>query len=105
MENNQKNALTYLLGGLGVVTVLGGVFNLYPIIYGLLGALILWITSSAIGKSWIAILCSVGIIVLLAGIFNLYTFAYGLLGAATIWIIAGSLKRYLGEDIIENHQH
>jgi hypothetical protein len=101
MENNQKNALTYLLGGLGIVTVLGSIFSLYPITYGLLGALILWTASGALRRSWTAILGSTGLIVLLAGVFGLYTFAYGLLGAALIWVIAGSLKQYRGEGMAE----
>lgn len=101
MENNQKNALTYLLGGLGIVTILGSVFSLYPTLYGLLGAFILWTASGAIRRSWTSILGSTGLIVLLAGIFGLYAFAYGLLGAILIWVIAGSLKKYRGEGMTE----
>ena len=52
MEKNQTNALAYLSGGLGLVILLGGVFNLYPALYGLLGALILGVTSGAIKRSW-----------------------------------------------------
>ncbi len=100
MENNQKNALTYLLGGLGIVALLGSVFSLYPILYGLLGAFILWTASGALRRSWTAILGSTGLIVLLGGVFGLYTFAYGLLGAVVIWVVAGSLKQYLGEDMV-----
>lgn len=97
MEKNQKNALTYLSGGLGLVVLLGGVFSLYPILYGLLGAFILGVTSGAIKRSWTAILGTTGLIILLAGILGQYTFVYGLLGAVLIWVISGSLKRYLGE--------
>lgn len=97
MEENQKNGLAYLAGGLGLVVLLGGVFNLYPVLYGLLGALILGVTSGTIKKSWTGILCTTGIVILLAGIFGLYTFVYGLLGAILVWVVSGSLKRYLGE--------
>jgi hypothetical protein len=98
MEKNQTNALAYLSGGLGLVILLGGVFNLYPALYGLLGALILGVTSGAIKRSWSAILGTIGLIVLLSGIFGIYSFVYGLLGAILIWVIVGSLKRYRGED-------
>jgi ABC-type uncharacterized transport system permease subunit len=77
---------------------LGGIFGLYPVLYGLLGTLILGIISGAIKRSWTAILGSTGLIVLLAGIFGLYPFTYALLGAVLIWVIGGSLKIYLGED-------
>lgn len=98
MEENQKNALAYLSGGLGVVVLLGCVFGLYSVSYGLLGALILGITSGGIKRSWPAILGSTGLIVLLAGIFGLYPFIYALMGAVLIWVIGGSLKIYRGED-------
>ncbi len=98
MEENQKNALAYLSGGLGLVVLLGGIFSLYPVLYGLVGALILGIISGAIKRSITAILGTTGIIVLLAGIFGLYTFVYGLLGAVLIWVIAGTLKKYEGEN-------
>jgi len=97
MEENQKNALAYLAGGLGVVTVLGGILNLYPFLYGLLGALVFVGISGAIKRSWTATLGCIGLIVLVAGIFGPYSFTYALLGAVLIWVISGSLKRYLGE--------
>ncbi|MGZ7117549.1 MAG: hypothetical protein ACXVHS_08890 [Methanobacterium sp.] len=97
MEKNQKNALAYLSGGLGIVAVLGGIFNLYPFLYGLLGALVLVVISGAIKRSWTATLGCIGLIVLVAGIFGVYTFVYGVFGAVLIWVVSGSLKRYLGE--------
>jgi hypothetical protein len=97
MEENQKNALAYLSGGLGVVAVLGGIFNLYPFLYGLLGALVLVVISGAIKRTWTATLGCIGLIVLVAGIFGPYSFTYALLGAVLIWVVSGSLKRYLGE--------
>jgi hypothetical protein len=98
MENNEKNALAYLTGGIGLVILIGGVFNLYPILYGLLGALILGVTSGVIKRSWTSILGTIGFVFLLSGIFGLYTFVYGLLGAVLVWVIAGSIQKYLGEN-------
>ena len=98
MEENKINALAYLSGGLGIVSLLGGIIGLYPIVYGLLGALILGVVSGAIKRSWTAILGTTGIIVLLTGIFGLYPFTYALLGAVSIWVISGTLKKYLGEN-------
>ena len=102
MEENQKNAMAYLSGGLGIVVLLGGVFGLYPVLYGLLGALILGVTSGAIKRSWTAILGTTGLIVLLAGIFGLYPFTYALLAAVTIWVISGTLKKYNGDNNCSN---
>ncbi len=98
MEENKINALAYLSGGLGIVSLSGGTTGLYPIIYGLLGALILGVVSGIIKKSWTAILCTTGIIVLLTGIFGLYPFTYALLVAVLIWVISGTLKKYLNEN-------
>jgi hypothetical protein len=98
MEENKINALAYLTGGLGIVSVLGGLFGLYPIIYGLIGALILGITSGVVKKSRTSILVTTGIIVLLAGIFGIYPFGYSLIAAVLIWVVSGSLKIYLGEN-------
>lgn len=97
MEENQKNALAYLSGGLGVLVVLGGIFNLYPIAYGLLSALVLVVMAGAMKRSWTGSLGCIGLIVLIAGIFGIYSFTYALLGAVFIWVISGSLKIYLGE--------
>jgi hypothetical protein len=102
MEENKINALAYLSGGLGIVSLLGGIFGLYPIIYGLIGALILGVLSGAIKKSLTAILGTTGIIVILTGIFGIYPFVYALLAAVLIWIISGSLKIYLGENNQKN---
>lgn len=102
MEENKINALAYLLGGLGIVSLLGGVFGLYPFIYGLIGALILGVLSGVMKKSWTSILGTTGIIVLLAGISGIYPFVYALLAAVLIWILTGSLKIYLGENNRKN---
>jgi len=97
MEENQKNALAYLSGGLGIVILLGCVFNLYPVLYGLIGALILGVIAGAIKRSWTAILGTIGLIILFAGILGIYKFMYGLFGAILIWVIAGTLEKYQGK--------
>ena len=98
MEENKTNALAYLTGGLGVLFLLGGIFGVYPIIYGLLGALIFGIISGAILRSWIAILGTFGFIFLFAGIFGVFPFGYSILAAVLIWVVSGTLKVYLGLD-------
>jgi hypothetical protein len=102
MEENKINALAYLSGGLGIVSLLGGIFGLYPFIYGLIGALISGVLSGVVKKSWTAILGTTGIIILLAGISGIYPFVYALLAAVLIWVISGSLKIYLGENNQKN---
>lgn len=98
MEENKINALAYLTGGLGIVSIIGGLFGLYPILYGLIGALVLGILSGVVKKSRTSILGTIGIIVLLAGIFGIYPFGYSLVAAVLIWVVSGSLKIYLGEN-------
>jgi hypothetical protein len=105
MEENKINALAYLSCGLGIVSLLGGIFGLYPFIYRLIGALILGVLSGLIKKSWTAILGTTGIIVLLAGISGIYPFVYALLAAVLIWVLSGSLKIYLGENNQKNSTH
>ena len=39
--------LIYVLGFVGLIVLLGGVFNLYTFKYGLFGAIIIWFISGA----------------------------------------------------------
>jgi hypothetical protein len=94
MEERLQNTITYLLGGLGLIVILGSVFGLYPSLYGIVGALILWICAGAIRKSLTAILGSIGLIVLFAGVFGYYPLVYGVFGAILIWIISGTIHEY-----------
>jgi hypothetical protein len=48
MKKNQKNALVYLSGGIGVVVLLGGIFGIYDFRYGLIGFILLIIIANAI---------------------------------------------------------
>ncbi len=50
MEDKQIDFIMYIVGVLGLVVLLGGVFNLYPIHYGLFGAIILWIIAGGVRK-------------------------------------------------------
>lgn len=43
MEQNQTNFILYILGVVGLVILLLGAFNFYPVKYGVVGALIVWI--------------------------------------------------------------
>ena len=43
MDDNQVNFILYIMGVLGLVVLLLGVFDFYPIKYGVLGAIIIWI--------------------------------------------------------------
>lgn len=105
MEENEINAVAYLSGGLGIVSLLGGIFGLYPFIYGLLGALLLGVLSGAIKKSWTSVFGTIGIVVLLAGISGIYPFVYALLAAVLIWVLSGSLKIYLGQNNRNSTNH
>ncbi|MCC7558609.1 MAG: hypothetical protein KO217_07975 [Methanobacteriaceae archaeon] len=48
MRENQRNALLSLIGGIGLLVLLGGLFGLYPFNYGLLGAFVFWIVAGVL---------------------------------------------------------
>lgn len=68
-----------MLGGLGLLVLLGGIFEFYNLLYGLAAAFVLWIMGGAIGKPVMAVIGSVGFIFLMVGTFH-YSLAYVLLG-------------------------
>lgn len=43
MDNRQANFVLYILGVVGLLVLLGGIFGLYEFKYGLFGAIIIWI--------------------------------------------------------------
>jgi hypothetical protein len=92
-SGNGKNALIYLLGGVGLIILLGSVFRLYNVSYGLIAAFLLWIIGGAIGKPVIGVIGSIGLIFLMVGTFH-YSLAYVLLGTIAIWVTAGTFGRY-----------
>jgi uncharacterized membrane protein len=47
MDNNQKNFVLYIIGALGLIIFLGGIFGLYDWKYGLVIAIIIWIIAGA----------------------------------------------------------
>ncbi len=47
MDNNQKNFVLYIIGVLGLIVLLGGVFGFYDWKYGLVIAIIIWIIAGA----------------------------------------------------------
>jgi len=47
MDNNQKNFVLYIIGAVGLIIFLGGIFGLYDWKYGLVIAIVLWIIAGA----------------------------------------------------------
>ncbi|MFA0834925.1 MAG: hypothetical protein ACC609_13090 [Methanobacterium formicicum] len=47
MEDNQKNFVLYILGVVGLLILLGGVFGLYDWKYGVVIAVVIWIIGGA----------------------------------------------------------
>ncbi|MGZ7096791.1 MAG: hypothetical protein ACXVH2_07875 [Methanobacterium sp.] len=47
MDNNQTNFILYILGVIGLIVFLGGIFGLYDWKYGLFGAIIIWVIAGA----------------------------------------------------------
>ncbi len=103
LSRNEKTIVS-LLGALGVIALLGGIFlNIYPFNIGLVVGISLWILAGAVKimhggrKAIISIMGMVGLIVLLIPIFtDLYEFNYGLFIALVIWILSGVVATYLG---------
>jgi len=51
MKNNQKEALAWLLGAIGLLVLLGGIFtHLYEFTYGLIAAIAIWILAGFIRR-------------------------------------------------------
>ena len=50
MEDRQKDFLLYILGFVGLLVFLGGIFGLYDWKYGLLVAIIIWFGAGAYRK-------------------------------------------------------
>ncbi len=47
MDDNQTGFILYVLGFIGLIVLLGGVFSFYEFKYGLVGAIILWFIAGA----------------------------------------------------------
>ncbi len=47
MDNNQKNFVLYILGAVGLLIFLAGIFGLYDWKYGLIIAIVIWIIGGA----------------------------------------------------------
>ena len=53
MKKREKEAIVKLLGGLGLVVLLIGLFTgLYEFLHGLIAAIAIWILSGVIAKFW-----------------------------------------------------
>lgn len=51
MKENQKKALIALLGGIGTIVLLIGIFtDLYKFTYGLVAAIAIWILTGVVAK-------------------------------------------------------
>ena len=48
MKKNQRYAFFYLIAGIGLVILLGGIFNIYSFKYGLIGFILFFIIANAI---------------------------------------------------------
>jgi hypothetical protein len=47
MDNNQKNFVLYILGVVGFLVFIGGIFGLYDWKYGLVIAIVIWVVAGA----------------------------------------------------------
>jgi len=105
MVSKEEKTITALLGALGLIIFLGGIFlKLYPVTVGLAVGISFWVLAGLIkmrhgGKRVIvSAMGALGLIVLIVGLFtDLYEFyPYGLFAAISIWILSGVVATYLG---------
>ena len=55
MKKNEKEAIIKLLGGIGLIVLLIGLFTpLYEFLYGLIAAIAIWILSGVVAK-WMGV--------------------------------------------------
>jgi len=53
MKKREKEAIVKLLGGIGLVVLLIGLFtNVYEFMHGLIAAIAIWIVTGVIAKYW-----------------------------------------------------
>ena len=93
MKKKVQTPWAYMLGGVGLMVLLGGLFGLYNLVYGLIAAFFLWTVGGAIGNTILGIIGSVCFVfVMVKGLH--FSWIYVILGTIAIWIIIGTLKRY-----------
>ncbi|MBU1975793.1 MAG: hypothetical protein KKG59_05300 [Nanoarchaeota archaeon] len=53
MKKREKEAIVKLLGGIGLIVLLIGLFtNAYEFMYGLIAAIAVWILTGVVAKYW-----------------------------------------------------
>lgn len=114
MNHNFKQGIISLIGGIGLLILLAGIFlNSVPFDYAIFIAISLWMLTGVIAKfmgvnrhgevsntNWrhalVSLLSIIGVIVLLSGIFLNVPFNTALVVAFVFWIFSGILSSFLG---------
>jgi hypothetical protein len=53
MKKREKSMVVALLGAIGLIVLLGGIFlNIYAFIHGLFAAIVIWILTGVLKKYW-----------------------------------------------------
>ena len=113
MKNHQKQSLLSLLGGIGLIVLLSGIFiDTIQFMDALFVALCIWIMTGVLSKflginrkgeflntDWkngiVSFIGSIGIIILLAGIFLNVPFSYAIVLAIFFWVLSGATASFL----------
>ena len=99
MNLNQLKLVENLLYGIGLVVLIAGVFGVYTIQIGLIGALVIWMVAAVIKDNkraaFLNFMAVAGVAVLIGGVFGIYDFKYGIIGALAIWMVDSTIRGYL----------
>ena len=122
MEVYQKQGMVSIIGSIGLIILLAGIFlKGFDFTYALFLALSFWILAGVassflgvdhngkikINSGWrfgvVSLLGGIGVIILLAGIFLKISFNYALFIAIVFWISSGIVAKFLGIDKYRKH--
>lgn len=114
MNKNVKQGILSLLGGVGLIVLMAGIFlDSVQFYYALFLAISIWILAGVVstffgvtrsGKftdtNWknglVSLISSIGVIIILAGVFLQVPFSYAIVGAIIFWVLAGVTSSFLG---------
>ncbi|MFW9991834.1 MAG: hypothetical protein ACFFD4_07220 [Candidatus Odinarchaeota archaeon] len=112
MEKNQRDAFITLLGGIGLIVMLMGIFTDWlEFEEAIIIAVAFWILTGVAGSMQsdsvdrnlktgiVSFLGGAGLVVLIMGIFTDWLeFEIAIVIAMSIWVVTGALAAYIGED-------
>ena len=114
MNKNVKQGVLSLLGGVGLIVLIAGIFlDSVQFTYALFLAISIWVLTGVVSTffgvnrrgeftntNWknglVSLISSIGVIILLSGVFLQVSFSYAIVGALVFWVLAGATSSFLG---------